>query len=214
MAAASPIPGHIRLVGRTCDKPIQVGYSKDYRRVAPFGAHPYDDHWIALSVTTGPADDKGVRKYELRWELGPDVELCPGGWTRLGYGNREAITMRNGSRLREVSARGPVGIKVNARFKQDIRMRDGLGPARLRRIVAGWARRECSLPPGGAARVLESLVERVGGSACKAPARVHATATELLRHLTARFNAEGSTDDNTYGREYYRVLGQLTTYRR
>lgn len=212
-AAATAFPTSVNLVGRTCDRPIQVNYDRRYRAAPPFGAHPQDEQWIDLRITPGTPDEEGERQFTATWALSDAVELCPGSWTRFGYGNREAITQRKGTAGDRVTARGPAAIKVKARFKQDIRIRSDLGPRRVRSLVAGWAKRDCSLPAGGASRVLESLLERAGARACKAPERVRPTGVDLLRHLVARFNAEGPVDDDGYGREYYRVLGQLTTYR-
>lgn len=209
--ASKPIPPSIKMVGRTCDRPIQVVAA---RTTSPLGVHPFDEQWIDLALRQGASDGDGAHEFTFTWSLSPSVELCPGGWTRLGYGDQVRIADRTGSRTGTVSERGPVKAKVNARFKQDIRMRSGLGRTRVTRLVRGWVKRECGLPPGGASEVLENLIERAGGSNCKAPQRVRPTATQLLRHLVARFNARRSTDDTSYGREYYRVLAQLTTYRR
>ena len=215
---ASPIPSSIKIVGMSCDRPLQVLYSRSGPDI-PYGIHPYDDHWIHVGATSAG------NVWTLNWSLSDEVALCPGGWTRLGYGNFVPITAAPGSTTDSVRATGPVKIKVNARFAKPITMRDDIDPRRLKSLVAGWARRGCALQNSkpAVAEMLNDLAVRAGAHECKPPARVRPTALQLLRHLTAHFNALGPfLGGSSYlagapvigqaGREYYRLLSQFTSF--
>ena len=218
-ASAAPIPSNIKITGRSCDRPLQVEYvsgAADRRGDAPsqpVPVHPWDDNWLFAEVSETPLPS-GYRRVEMSWRLSPEVLLCPGGWTRLGWGDRPPITSRTGSVSGDVTAREPVALKLRARFAKRITLRDGLGPQRVRSLVGGWARRSCALRSSNksAAKLLRSLAGRAGASGCRGPRQVRPTSTALLRHLSAYFNAARGIGGAKLGREYYRVLSQLTTF--
>ena len=210
---AAPIPSHIKIVGSSCDKPLQVYWDAKGGDGRPFAAHPYDDHWLHLSAAQSQTAE-GKRRVDLRWNLSSEVELCDDGWTRLGWGNQEPITTRSGSRSAELLPDRPAKAKLNARFvRPPTAVRDGLNKRRLKTMIAGWARRGCALLNSnpGAAMLLEDLATRAGAHDCRPPKRVRPSAMELLHHLVAYFNAARQSGGAQLGREYYRVLAQFTT---
>ena len=213
-AGGAPLPSDVSLVGASCSKPLQVYYDKDHpygSEDEPVAMHPWDDHWISLSVTHVAAAN-GMRRYDAHWSLSPEVKLCDTGWT--AFGTRRSITTRTGARSSEIRADTPAKAKVNARFGRKIAMRDGLDRRRVKVLVAGWVSRSCALRSSNrpAAELLDDLANRAGANGCRPPKRERANAAQLLDHLTAYFNAQGVHGSTRMAQEYYRVLGQLTTY--
>lgn len=216
-AAAAPIPPHIKITGASCNRALLVQWDIEDPLGfggAPWAQHALDDQWVHLDVTRTDQPN-GARKLDVRWSLDPGLAICRGSWTHLVAGTHAPIRTTDGERSGEVRAGFPAGAKVKARFTQKIELREDLGRRKLRRLVAGWARRGCELREEGSAgaRLLESLATRSGAHDCKPPKRLRPTLVQLLHHAVAHFNNLGVRGSKDVATEYYRVLAQLTTFR-
>ena len=214
VALAAPLPGGVKLVGASCSKPIEFDQSVNVLDARQGPVHAYDDHWIKATITRTPSAS-GVHEV-ISWTVDPAVQLCHGSSTRIGSGAQKVvITGRDGSRAGDLPSDGQTRVILRAQFIKPIKLRDGLGPSRLRTLVAGWSKRSCSLKSTEpkAAKLLKDLALRAGATTCKAVKHPRGDAGDLLHHLSAFLNNADPKDGAAIGPEYYRVLGQLTTYR-
>lgn len=220
-AAGSPT----NLIGSSCRHQLELTHASGGFNATPGNGgavsenHALDSRFMSLTVTeTTTGTGAKPRHVVARWSLGPKVKLCTSR-AQIGFGNEQPITQRSGVIEGDVTKTGPVRVKIRAALVQSIRPRQ-ISRARMKALITGWAARACRLETSdpGASELLSDLAGRGHAHGCKGPGDSSIPSDDvMLTHLSAYYKQQRGGAVPTpataasMGREYYRVLAQLTT---